>query len=231
MKKRFLNLAKVFLILGLALSTTVTAKETRPQIINQYQGAIPQEIIEQLIADNPDGGVITILGYGEFSEDNKIDLYEESSADSTLNSGSRIASITYGPINTKKTITNSNHLAKDEFKFSVARGETVTIKTTYSGELKGQISGNFADKAKIGADITIKGQYEKGTTYTGPGEISSYNSREFRMKFYEELGSYEQTRDVYKGTTTSFGKIRTDRFTGTYKKPTKWISYAKDTNQ
>lgn len=136
--------------------------------------------------------------------------------------------VLYENIKITKTITNSNYLAKDEFKFSVAKGEEVTLSVTYTGELKGKISGTTYNKSAIGAEITIKDEYKKGTKYVGSPETSTYNTREFRMKFYEEVGNYKQAADkntYWSGKLESTEKVSSS---GTYTKPTKFASYSID---
>lgn len=117
-------------------------------------------------------------------------------------------------------------LNKDEFKFSVARGEEVTLSRTYTGSLTGSLSGSPFDKGAIGANITITAQYTKGTKYTGPSESSSFNTREFRMKFYEERGTWKQIKQAI--STINQEVIATDTKEGTYKKPTRFLSYSID---
>lgn len=127
-------------------------------------------------------------------------------------------------------LKEKDHLAKDEFKFSVARGEKVTLEQTYTSSLKGSASGDFLDEAKIGVDITITCKYSKGTTYTGPSESSKYNCREFRMKFYEDKGNWTQTADAVTYYFTFPIETKKITRTGTYKKPTKYLSYSIDKN-
>lgn len=233
MKKNFFKKLTIpltaILLISSPLSTPLNAlaDENTNQplvVISPEAESIPNYIVEQIIEENPDAGVINIYDYGDMpnTDVNNIDKKEPIITPQT----SLITLIEN--VKTTKTVTDSNHLAKDEFKFSVAKGEEVTLSYTYSGELTGSISGISFNKADIGAEITIKGEYKKGTKYSGPGESSSYNTREFRMKFYEELGTYKQTADrntYFSGKLQSTEKVAQ---TGTYKKPTKFASYSID---
>lgn len=182
--------------------------------------SIPQEIIQDLKESNPDAELITIYEYGEI----------QSVPDRTIQSNTpplSPLSLTYVYRYTNsKSVTQSDVLVKDEFKFSVAKGEEVTLSQTYTGSLKGSISGSPYDKGTIGADITITAQYTKGTKYSGPSESSSYNTREFRMKFYEERGTWKQIKEAI--STITLKVIATETKTGSYNKPTRYLSYSVD---
>lgn len=119
-------------------------------------------------------------------------------------------------------------LAKDEFKFSVAKGETVTLSTKYTGSLTGSFSGTVYNAADLGVNFTISCTYEKGTQYSGPSEDSIYNSREFRMKFYHNAGSYTQSRLATTYYYMNPMSSETQTVTGTFTEPTKYLSYSID---
>ncbi|MMZ64278.1 hypothetical protein D1872_265910 [compost metagenome] len=169
---------------------------------------------------NPDAGLITIYEYSEVQN-------VEDRTRQINNSPSALLPITYVyKYTNSKSVTEADALSKDEFKFSVARGEEVTLSQTYTGSLKGSISGSPFDKGAIGAEVTITAQYTKGTKYSGPSESSSYNTREFRMKFYEERGTWKQIKEAI--STINQEVIATETKTGTYKKPTRYLSYSVD---
>ena len=186
----------------------------QPQIIIE-QGAedVPNNIIEDLIKENPDAGVIRLINYDFPSYLDPIGYYT-----------------TIENISTRKSVDTYNQIAKDEFKFSVARGEEVTLTTKYTGSLKGSYSGEVLDSGKLGVDVTITGEYSKGTRYSGPNNDSNYNTREFRMKFYQNVGTYTQTGEIcYHYYGTIYDRKDTTK-TGTFKEPTKYLSYSLDKN-
>lgn len=223
---------RVVLLISLSLFMVITSL-TPPASANEIQTSynsnivvnpnglsIPQELIQDLIESNPDAGLITIYDYSEVPsvQDRTIQSYESPSA---------LLPPTYVyRYTTSKSVTQPDALVKDEFKFSVARGEKVTLSQTYTGSLKGSISGSPWDKGAIGAEITITAQYYKGTIYSGPPESSSYNTREFRMKFYEERGTWKQIREAI--STINQEVIATETKTGSYNKPTRYLSYSID---
>ena len=176
---------------------------------------VPDDIIYDLIKENPDAGVINITDYGVAEQSPELPEIEP-------------AAVYYGEVTTTTKVTTPERLVKDEFKFSVAKGEEVTLSKTYEGSLTGNVTGIPFKKASIGASITIKATYEKGTTYNGPSENSIYNSREFRMKFYEEVGEYTQTRMSYLVFEGRIIAEEEQTTSGTYNKPTRYLSYSID---
>lgn len=227
------RIGSLFIIMILLLSTNVYANSSEEHqtkiIIEDGVENLPDYIIQQLLAENPTAGVITIYEYNYLPEiANQLTSEDLTQSDNmTINAlGKPIVT----NVRTTKSVTNRDRLAKDEFKFSVAKGETVTLSKTYSGTLKGSIKGTLWKKADIGADVTITAEYKRGTEYKGPEESSRFNSREFRMKFYEETGTYTQLADlVYHGTGLPYTE-KNVKTTGTYAKPTRYLSYSIDRN-
>lgn len=209
-------------------SANVLQKDTLnppPTVIIENDIDVPEEIIEQLIMENPDVGSIHILDYGDMEQNLVQPQIVQPQISSSLLDPIGWTS-RYENIKTTLTRHVADSLAKDEFKFSVARGETVTLSQTYEGSLTGSYTGSVV--GDIGVSFSVKATYLKGTTYSGPAENSAYNSREFRMKFYQDIGTYNQTADLV--TYHYLVKISSEpkSFTGTYYKPTKYLSYSLD---
>lgn len=184
---------------------------------------IPDDIIYDIINENPNAGAINIIEYGIIKE------VTETSRTQLIEIVPLFLHYLCGSTTTTLNVTIADRFVKDEFKFSVAKGEEVTLGKTYTGTLKGCISGSPFKSGDIGASIEIKADYKRGTTYKGPFESSPCNSRQFRMRFYEEVGNYTQTRMsylVFEGTTVD-QELQTR--TGTYNKPTRYVSYSIDT--
>lgn len=217
-----ISLSLIMVLTPLTPQAGATENQNSNVVINQNGLSVPQDVINDLKISHPDAGIITIYDYREVNSDqeNRIQIN---------NSPSALLPPTYVyKITTSKNVTQSDVLAKDEFKFSVARGEEVTLSTTYTGTLKGSISGSPFDKGEIGAEVTITAQYTKGTKYSGPSESSSYNTREFRMKFYEDRGTWKQVKEAI--STINQEVIATETKTGSFKKPTRFLSYSVDKN-
>lgn len=188
-----------------------------------YQNAldIPEDIILDIVSSNPEAGQINIYDWGHVEDDGSQGVAERN-----LDSSSSIDSLTYYVLRTEKTVTNRKAVGKEEFKFSVAKGESVTLTQEFSGALTGSYSGSPYKGSLLGVGITVTGKFTVGTTYSGPAESSPYNSRQFWLRFYEERGNYTQYKDYYNAADSKF--LYTTSTSGTYKKPTTWVSYSVD---
>ncbi|WP_411677338.1 hypothetical protein [Caproicibacter sp.] len=177
---------------------------------------VPDYIINDLINSNPDADCITIYGISE-SEDTTPPKINVNGWDEYLD------------IKTTKQVTKRNVIAKDICQFTVAKGETLTLSRTYSESYTSYYSGDIFDSAKLGIGKTVTGTYYESHSYKGPGESSRYNSREFRTRFYENVGTYKQTAHVYenwgKGVVEDKG-IETK--TGSFHQATRSVNYSKD---
>ena len=191
--------------------------ETTEVVICEGAESVPQEVIDSIIKDNPGAGAITILEYGNCENS------------SETNSSSRINS---GYVNAKETLSNvkTNVTIDDQFKFSVAKGESTTLTKEYTGSFKGKFS-KTPFKVFNNVEVTVSATYKKATTYAGPAEGSQFNSREFRIKFFGETGNFVQTADkitIVNGTITGSTPVRVE---GSYTKPLNFAKYSIDSYQ
>lgn len=161
---------------------------------------VPQNLVQELAAEYPDAH-ITITGYKEAAP--------------------AISPRLWWFVLTEKKTTQYDALAKDSFVISVARGATKTLSKTWTGSLSPSCSYKNAE-ASLSLNATITRTYSKSETFNGPSEDSSYNSREFRVKFYEDRGTFkgEYVSDVGDSQPKS----------GTWKSPTKFLEYSVDLN-
>lgn len=67
------------------------------------------------------------------------------------------------------------------------------METSLTYKLETTISGEYYKDLEFNPSVSIT--IKSGVTYTGPGENSPYNSREFRVKFYAQ--KYEWTQEKY----------------------------------
>lgn len=116
----------------------------------------------------------------------------------------------------------SEYVAKDVFIASVARGEvyTLTKKFKSSLSLSLEAGSTYSDvTGKIASTSTVSYEVEKSHQYTGPSESSSYNSVEFRVKFYAKKCYVTQavTGDI---------SDHTSNYNATYVVPTRYLSYS-----
>lgn len=181
---------------------------------------IPEECILDIVEDNPDSGNIIIYEWGGVG------------AKATQASVSPCTFIYPGDggyylgIETEKTLTRSRYVAEDQFCFSVARGETVTLSQSFTATLSLSLSGSPYIEGDLGLTASVSGTYQKSTTYTGPAESSPYNSREFRIKLFAEDGNWTQTQTYYNSLTDEVLAVQTE--TGTYTNPLEFCKYSID---
>lgn len=114
----------------------------------------------------------------------------------------------------------SEYVKKDQFVTSVAKGESETLTSEIKISLNASYTGTPYVPISIGTNITAT--YIKSHTFKGPEETSPFNSREFRVKFYEKSSNWTQKwymDGFLVGTKTG---IRTSA--------TKYLKYSVDRN-
>ena len=106
---------------------------------------------------------------------------------------------------TKRNTTQSNYVDKDSFVISVAKGSNVSLSQTWSQSLTASATHSDAISA---------------LKLNGPPETSAYNSREYRVRFYADRGTYEgyYITDMGKGPSIS----------GSFKNPLYYAEYSID---
>lgn len=127
--------------------------------------------------------------------------------------------IVFGITITSKTITASNYIDKDVFVVSVAKGATISLTEKWSASLAAEATHSDA-KEGLKLNGTITKEYSKTQTFSGPPESSQYNSREFRVRFYADKGTYEgyYETDMGRGPSVS----------GSFKNPLRYAEYTID---
>lgn len=171
---------------------------------------IPQSVIDDLVSSYPNADNITIYDFGYIEED----------------FGLHITPFQPYPVvyETMLTVLRSNQVGDDKFVFSVAKGQETTITETYTVSYKGSITGEWFDKVKIGAEKTITGSYQKNTKYNGPPESSIFNSRQFRIRFFQDEGTFVQKAGWYNLSDWLYDETRH----GSYEMPTSFAAYSVD---
>jgi hypothetical protein len=189
--------------LEIAVSDDVTITANIP---SEYAADFTEEdLVDIAINDDlQDGDVITILDMGEPEENYSAITYIGESYVTTITStGNEYASNTY-------------------FVTSVAKGQTITLTTGYTQALNvGFGSTTPYVTAQIGASLTAS--YTVTYQFAGPPETSSYNSREYRVRFYARQKNW--TQDKY----NIWGDYVESR-SGVAYVPTRWASYCIDSN-
>lgn len=179
--------------------------------------------VQCIVNDDPDISQFTIYRVGN----------DESAGDSFFNYPISIARIWSPPLGsthkyeTVKTVTVPSRVVKDDFVISVAKGQTVTLKSEYTGTLTGSISGDYFSKSNLGINLSVTCKYSTSYKFTGPTS-GNYNSREYRVKYFREDGNYIQKDYCYKPTGDLYG-IRSCG--GAYQEAVKYAAYSKDSRQ
>lgn len=198
-------------------SATAFAKEEEKEakqpivIIEDAAAAVPNNVIQDIINENPDAGQITITGYGT-SDVNKNNTSNQPMA--------LAAGISF--TNVVKNRTQSGVLAQTNFVISVAKGQTVAIGYEWSASLSCTITGGV-DKDSLGITGSLSTKYSATQTFSGPPESSTNNTRAYYVKFFENRGTYTATcRDSSLGTTITYP------VSGSYTEPSSFTSYSVD---
>ena len=201
-----------------SMSATAFAEEGENQtnqpkvIIGDTAAPVPNNVIQDIIKENPDAGQITITDFGT-SDIIKSNISNQPMA---LSPG-----VSYK--NVVKNQTQSGVLASTNFVTSVAKGQTQALGYEWSGSLSCSITGGI-DKNSLGITGSISTKYTASTTFSGPLESSPYNTRMYYVKFYENRGTYTATcLDSGLGTTIQYP------VSGSYSEPSYFVSYSVDT--
>lgn len=191
---------------------------------------VTKEELQELVNANLDADEFVIYDVGEAVEDKEI--LEKGTLENINKNDAEI--LAWNPplfstykYETDKNITVKERAVKDEFIISAAKGETVTRSTTYVGKLTGSITGQYFKKSELGIKASVSYTVSTEKKYKGPSENSKYNAREYRVKYYRQDGEFTQREYCYRPNGSLYG-IRHRK--GSFKEPTKYISYSKDYN-
>lgn len=161
------------------------------------------QMIIDLVKDNDDGEDINIIDISEDYNDLPIENRIEAS---------------YRTVTTKSNV-QKNRVLEDRYLFSVARGQTKKVSSTY--KYTASATGGYKNLSEItGSAVYTKSVVD---TFTGPSS-ASYNTREYRIKFYGEKGNYVQK--LYERLANKEKLKKT--YSGTYKSAKKAMIYSKD---
>ncbi len=212
----------VALILNLQIvSAQEIQLQLQPQIIFENPDLnVPNDVIQELIEENPSAGQIIISEYKNINNEKSIVAIQQYNEP--------VLKLLVGDYysNVNKTTTSYGVYVKDSFVTSVARGQTQTLSSSWSSTLSCEISGDISS-ASLGITKSITKSYSKSDTFSGPPENSYYNCREFRVKFYENRGTYTAVLNSRFPGTSIYIKINES---GTWSEPTYYLAYSVDKN-
>lgn len=92
------------------------------------------------------------------------------------------------------TVTQTFVQTRDDFILSIAKGETDLLSEDYVNSIASTVSGDTPVKL-LGLNESLHVSIEAGTKLSGPPEESMNNSREYRVKYYCDEGSYKAGRE------------------------------------
>lgn len=203
MKKLFSVLLAMIMSVGFSVNVfAINSNQSQITILPQAK-QIPSDIVNNIIKENPNCS-ITISNWVESNI-----------------SGSQITPQIVLPGKITKTTSARNAVASDKFVISVAKGSTKKLTSIWKGSLSATCSITEV-KRSLELGLTIEKTYSKETTFNGPPESSSYNSREYRVKFYEDRGTFKETLRI-----TDMGQKLPDR-SGTWTSPVSYAEYSVD---
>lgn len=201
----------LFICVSMLLSTSITAlatdysekeyyRETNTEVVLEKDAlGTPQEVIDEIVKENPNT-LITISNY----------------VDSKPAPTPRLVMGIY--ITSKKT-TATNVVDKDLFVISVAKGSEKSLSTEWKESVSASASHSGA-KSALGLNGTLTKKYSKTEKFKGPPENSKYNSREYRVKFYVNKGTYSGYYETDMG--------RGPKVSGTFVDPVRYAEYSID---
>ena len=155
----------IMLILLLVCFVPALAENTPEVIVDPSVKNVPNYIIDDIITEHPNAGVIHI---------NKVETATPLDAISTC-SGLSV----YRYSNIAKNYRVFNGRWRTDFIISVARGAETKLSSTYSASVSTSASGS----------CTISTE----RTFKGPSEDSEYNSRSFYVAYYGDIGTWTCT--------------------------------------
>ena len=210
MKKYFAVLVACVVLMCL----NVEAQGEPKVIIYGAASGIPNSVVAEIVAENPDAQEITFLKWENAVLDNELVM--------------PLAGWTYSDIVVKTESTNVT--LADKFIISVAKGAKTTLSKEFSAKVSasvhlsssgGQTTGKpSAGQLGVAASVTAKCSVTR--QFSGPPESSTANSREYRARFIGDKGTWSATA-ILQVNPTARPKIN-----GTWSSPTKWAEYSID---
>ena len=206
MKKYFAVLVACVVLMCL----NVEAQGEPKVIIYGAASGIPNSVVAEIVAENPDAQEITFLKWENAVLDNELVM--------------PLAGWTYSDIVVKTGSTNVT--LTDKFIISVAKGAKTTLSKEFSATVSASVNlsssgGQNTGKPSAG-QLGVTAKCSVTRQFSGPPESSTANSREYRARFIGDKGTWSATA-ILQVNPTARPKIN-----GTWSSPTKWAEYSID---
>lgn len=207
----------LFCIMTLLFTSIVVAvADSFPIVtIDPCVSGIPGWVIEDICHSHPDAKEIHITGWHN-----------------VLQSPNTVQPAAYGWTyrDIVVTKTTSDALLGDYFIISVARGAEKTLSSTWTKTISSSLqvtSSSSSDSPvpstnTLGISASVTTSYTTTLLFRGPAESSPYNSRQYRVKFYGDKGTWSAT------AIWEVNIARRVQLTGTWIKPTYYLEYSID---
>ena len=210
MKKYFAVLVACVVLMCL----NVEAQGEPKVIIYGAASGIPNSVVAEIVAENPDAQEITFLKWENAVLDNELVM--------------PLAGWTYSDIVVKTGSTNVT--LADKFIISVAKGAKTTLSKEFSATVSASVNlsssgGQNTGKpsaGQLGVAASVTAKCSVTWQFSGPPESSTANSREYRARFIGDKGTWSATA-ILQVNPTARPKIN-----GTWSSPTKWAEYSID---
>ena len=196
----------MFVLLAITCLAFVPCWAFADVTIEEGASGIPQSVVDDIVSD-ADGEHVTIHEWGvvEAAEPRII-------IGPIVTTGFRV---------TSKVKTEHQAIGKDEFIISVARGMSISLTSSKTYKLDCSISGT-PSSAELGITASISHTYTINVVWNGPGENSPYNTRSYRIRFFEDRGTYEGYH------TFMDGILWDQKETGVWEEPVSYALYSID---
>ena len=211
--KKFLAFSLLF-----ALLTSAAYAESHPAVdVAPSAAKVPQWVVDDLLSAYPDAAAIHIYDWH---------------ADDARGRKQTINPLAYGwdyeDISVKTTATGVT--LHDVFLHSVAKGEESKLSATWSKTFSASLAITATEDSSVsspssgtlGVSGSVTATYSTSVTFFGPPESSPYNSREYRVRFYGNRGTWSAT------AVRTVNPARRPRISGTWEKPLSYARYSID---
>jgi len=182
---------------------------------NELMYEITDVQIEEFV-NNQEAGSINIYAIESIDHD-QYDIFTEDS-----NPTARIFGTWLHTTTVTRRAGTTNFETGSRSIITVARGMSVNLSRSWSATSNLQISSGTPSSTSFTSNHSMTGTRSTSLTFNGPGESSSFRSRDFRMSFIHEHVNWEQR------STHSMAPFNTITTSGRGSRPIQILWYSRD---
>lgn len=201
------------------IAFSIATALAQPEVTVLHGAAgIPQNVLNDILMEVPEDSKVIIYGWHEGVEG-------EESKEIEPRAGWVFSDL-------KTTTTQTDVALNNYFVISVAKGATTTLSAEWKKTVKSSVSINsnaqgipapLAGKLEVSAEVTAR--YTVTRKFQGPPEESPYNSRQYRVRFYGDKGTWTGIAE------SQVNPANRPKVSGTWTKPTRYAEYSIDTKE